>query len=240
MGKQQQQHRRHHQVQRVGWIPYPPFGTGRFHGSRFHHHPHHHQHQQQQQQQEILKFSKPEFVRAEGCSIIGDGLLCNVNRCKCFGNDLTVIGNGNRICGERCYVQGQDNVVLTPAELDQAGGYWPSPPLRATPPPSTVSFNQVWGFVLNQLAADEKKSEQSQQQQHQQPVPQEEQEQEQQPTQTAGKCVICTISAADVLALPCRHLCLCKRCNSSPEALRVTRCPICRSKIGQWLPIFVV
>lgn len=53
-------------------------------------------------------------------------------------------------------------------------------------------------------------------------------------------CTVCQSEPRDTAVLPCRHMCLCKRCS---EYIRTRvqyhsyKCPICREKIGQMMQI---
>ena len=47
---------------------------------------------------------------------------------------------------------------------------------------------------------------------------------------TADLCVVCMDCKKDVLLLPCKHVCMCRRCTE--QQLRVNRrCPICRGDV---------
>jgi len=45
------------------------------------------------------------------------------------------------------------------------------------------------------------------------------------------KCLMCLRRPADVLLLPCRHLCVCSECNDGFSAMTRLRCPICRTSV---------
>jgi len=54
--------------------------------------------------------------------------------------------------------------------------------------------------------------------------------------ETGTECVICMTVPRDTIVLPCRHMCLCRRC---ADVLRhqTTRCPICRSSFVSLLNV---
>ena len=47
-------------------------------------------------------------------------------------------------------------------------------------------------------------------------------------------CCICLDGKKSVVLLPCRHLCLCEKCNSPS----LKKCPICRSTIESRMVVF--
>lgn len=47
-------------------------------------------------------------------------------------------------------------------------------------------------------------------------------------------CCICMDDAANVVILPCTHLCICKQCGH-----KLKNCPICRGHINSLLPVIV-
>lgn len=59
-------------------------------------------------------------------TIRGNKLTLLCNHCTIYGDDNFIQGHGNRICGRRNDVQGHDNLVLTPEELE--AGPPPAPP----------------------------------------------------------------------------------------------------------------
>ncbi|GAM26902.1 hypothetical protein SAMD00019534_100770 [Acytostelium subglobosum LB1] len=48
------------------------------------------------------------------------------------------------------------------------------------------------------------------------------------------ECVICLVEPKDVLAIPCRHFCLCSKCAETMRTVSI-KCPICRSPIRSLL-----
>ena len=48
-------------------------------------------------------------------------------------------------------------------------------------------------------------------------------------------CVICTEESKTVLLLPCRHLCVCRKCSERSELMN---CPLCRTYITEKIGVF--
>jgi ankyrin repeat protein len=49
-------------------------------------------------------------------------------------------------------------------------------------------------------------------------------------------CLVCMRNPADVLLLPCRHLCLCSDCHGGFDSMTKLRCPICRTPVVEHKP----
>ena len=61
------------------------------------------------------------------------------------------------------------------------------------------------------------------------------------PTPRASMCVVCKATPADMVLLPCRHLCLCHQCIERViDAAEDDefRCPICRNNVNSNMRIY--
>lgn len=48
------------------------------------------------------------------------------------------------------------------------------------------------------------------------------------------ECVICYTELANTAVLPCRHLCLCKKC-AQIVRMQTSKCPICRTSVQMFI-----
>jgi len=48
----------------------------------------------------------------------------------------------------------------------------------------------------------------------------------------AALCTVCCSEPLDTVLLPCKHLCICQAC-----ANKISRCPLCRTPIGERMQI---
>ncbi|XP_018323118.1 uncharacterized protein LOC108735599 [Agrilus planipennis] len=53
------------------------------------------------------------------------------------------------------------------------------------------------------------------------------------------KCSVCLDHPRNIVLLPCRHVCLCSNCDSQISQSRVRVCPICRTKVGSSMKVFI-
>lgn len=49
-----------------------------------------------------------------------------------------------------------------------------------------------------------------------------------------GECVACLTRRADIILVPCRHVCLCKACAETYHA-HCDKCPMCRATVSKML-----
>eukprot|EP01036_Dinobryon_divergens_P028935 gene28935-37957_t len=59
------------------------------------------------------------------------------------------------------------------------------------------------------------------------------------PSENPHFCVICQDFEKSVVLLPCRHLCLCANCGNEVLISKLSRCPLCRTKISRTLSVFL-
>ncbi len=45
-----------------------------------------------------------------------------------------------------------------------------------------------------------------------------------------AECIICLTDIRSIILLPCKHICICVACKKS-----ISKCPICRARIGSYL-----
>jgi ankyrin repeat protein len=63
------------------------------------------------------------------------------------------------------------------------------------------------------------------------------------PSSPVGLCLICTVERANIVFLPCKHLCYCKKCEAGPHGAAAVAghktCPMCRNEVKDTIEIFL-
>jgi hypothetical protein len=54
-----------------------------------------------------------------------------------------------------------------------------------------------------------------------------------------GTCVVCMVRKSVIVTLPCSHCCMCRECSDDCKKKKGFMCPICRSKITDYLKIII-
>eukprot|EP00831_Metopus_contortus_P056747 TRINITY_DN4880_c0_g1_i1.p2 TRINITY_DN4880_c0_g1~~TRINITY_DN4880_c0_g1_i1.p2 ORF type:complete len:267 (-),score=48.06 TRINITY_DN4880_c0_g1_i1:33-800(-) len=54
--------------------------------------------------------------------------------------------------------------------------------------------------------------------------------------EASKECVVCYSEIADTVVVPCRHLCLCKKC-AQIVRMQTSKCPICRTQVKTFIHI---
>ncbi len=56
---------------------------------------------------------------------------------------------------------------------------------------------------------------------------------------STSECVVCLTNKRELAILPCRHMCVCRACAAECIQSQDSRCPICRNRTFQGLPLFL-
>lgn len=194
------------------------------------------------------------LVVAEHETIRGSNLTCMVQHCLLHVDDSFIQGNGNRVIGTRCQVEGfnnlfQDSSLSSPASLlhfPMALAYYlmltsqqhPREQRRIVPERDIEGHSETLAALTNLDASSSSHR----------PGPassggqtESGKDAEQKGSSSdKGVCVICQEEPARIAIFNCGHLCLGPKCYKNSIARLNGKCPVCRGPIAQVKPIFMV
>ena len=58
------------------------------------------------------------------------------------------------------------------------------------------------------------------------------------PEEDERLCIVCEDAKKEVILLPCKHMCLCKKCASTCLFKTLHECPMCRAMIGDSMEVY--
>jgi hypothetical protein len=165
--------------------------------------------------------NKYRRLRADGCSIRGNDIVCFGDRNHFYGDNITAYGNDIILSGSNCIAHGVRNVdegvgnrlldadgVLYPGY--EAAAQAPIAAAAAEPKPGVQPNTSMWKLWPGDIEGESRPS----------------------PTSRLD-CCVCMTNGKDVLFEPCGHLTCCRKCTrdlANNHAMQV-QCPQCRAPV---------